>query len=271
MTGLAPARPRDGLFQAFVLHRRDYTNTSLLLDVFGSGRGRFPAIAKGARRPRNPASALLQSFQPLWLSVSGRGEVLTLTRCESAGRSLALAGPALLAGFYLNELLVRLLARHDAHDPLFICYQDTLAHLADGNDLEPQLRRFELRLLAELGYGPTLDCEADSRQSVQAAHFYVYETESGLRRATAVDAGSAFSGAMLLALTQGKPLDAAQQREARRLLRGLLKPYLGERPLQSRELYRRWYGSGHGSGKNPHRSKPSADSATVDLVSNTSN
>lgn len=243
MTGLSPAPRRDGLFQAFVLHRRDYTNTSLLLDVFGSGLGRFPAIAKGARRPRNPASALLQPFQPLWLAVVGRGEVRTLTRSEGAGRPLPLEGRALLAGFYLNELLVRLLARHDAHDRLFVFYQDSLARLAAGADLETRLRQFELRLLDELGYGPTLDREAGSWEPVLAERSYIYEPERGLRRVAVVEAEPVLSGATLLALTRGEDLDLAQRREARILLRGILTPYLGERPLKSRELYQRWYGA----------------------------
>ncbi len=162
------------------MHRRDYTNTSLLLDVFGLGQGRFPAIAKGARRPRNPASALLQPFQPLWLAVVGRGEIRTLTRGEGAGRPIPLQGRALLVGFYFNELLVRLLARHDAHDPLFVFYQYSLARLAAGADLETLVRQFELRLLDELGYGPMLDREAGGREPVLAERFYIYEAEVGI-------------------------------------------------------------------------------------------
>ncbi|AFL72667.1 DNA repair protein RecO [Thiocystis violascens] len=243
MSGLVPAPARDGLFQAFVLHRRDYTNTSLLLEVFGIGVGRFAVIAKGARRPRNPASALLQPFQPLWLAAVGRGEVRTLTRSEGAGRPMTLQGRALLGGFYLNELLIRLLVRHDAHDPLFAFYQDALARLAEGGELETLLRRFELRLLDELGYGPTLDREAGGREPVLAERSYRYEAERGLRRAAAVETGPVLSGATLLALTRGEDLDLAQRREARILLRGILTPYLGERPLNSRELYQRWYGA----------------------------
>ncbi len=242
MTGINPVTRHDALFHALVLHRRDYANTSLLLDVFGIGQGRFPAIAKGARRPRHPASALLQPFQPLWLAVVGRGEVRTLTRCEGASRPLALQGRALLAGFYLNELLVRLLARYDPHDRLFVFYQDTLSRLADGAELETLLRQFELRLLGELGYAPTLDHEAAGQIPVVTEQFYLYDTERGLRRAAAVET-NALSGATLLALIQGDSLDSTQRREARFLLRGMLAPYLGDRPLHSRELYKRWYGT----------------------------
>ena len=148
-------RGRSGLLQAFVLHRRDYSDTSLLVELFATGLGRFPAIAKGARRRRNPASAWLQPFQPLWIGVVGRGEVRTLTRVEPAGRPLPLAGRGLPCGIYLNELLTRLLCRHDPQDPLFAFYHAALDGLSRG-DLESSLRQFELRLLEELGYAPGL-------------------------------------------------------------------------------------------------------------------
>ena len=242
MNGLSAMPHREGLFQAFVLHRRDYTNTSLLLEVFGSGQGRFPAIAKGARRLRNPGSALLQPFQPLWLAVVGRGEVRTLTRIEGAGRPIPLQGRALLAGFYLNELLIRLLGRQDPHDRLFDAYQAALAQLAEADDLDTLLRQFELRLLAELGYGLTLDREADSGNPVRADRCYRFESERGVQPAAPDTREPTLSGSTLLALACGTPLESTQRREARRLCRQALAPHLGERPLQSRELYRRWYG-----------------------------
>nr|WP_242482492.1 DNA repair protein RecO [Thiocystis violacea] len=223
---------------AFILHRRDYGNTSLLLDVFGSGQGRFPAIAKGARRAKGGSSALLQPFQPLWLAVTGRGEVRTLTKVEGAGSALPLRGRALVGGFYLNELLVRLLGRNDPHDALFAFYQAALTGLVEDADLETRLRQFELRLLDELGYGMTLDRVASNGSPVERELSYVYDTDSGVREA---DAG--LSGATLLALAAGHRLEPWQRREARGLLRAALAPHLGERPLQSRELYRRWFGA----------------------------
>ncbi len=238
-------RPVVQGFQGFVLHRRDYTNTSLLLEVFGSGQGRFPAIAKGARRPRNPASALLQPFQPLWLAAVGRGEVRTLTRIEGAGRPISLQGRALLAGFYLNELLIRLLGRQDPHDRLFDSYQAALAQLAEADDLDTLLRQFELRLLAELGYGLTLDREADSGEPVRADRSYYFEIERGVQTAAPGTREPILSGSTLLALARGISLEPTQRHEARRLCRQALAPHLGERPLQSRELYRRWYGDLH--------------------------
>ena len=242
---LPPLMPRqETLFLAFVLHRRDYGNTSLLLEILGAGQGRFPAIAKGARRPRNTASALLQPFQPLWLAVSGRGEVRTLIRIEGAGLPIPIEGRSLVGGFYLNELLLRLLGRHDPHDALFVFYQSALLRLAEGDDLEALLRHFELRLLDELGYGLTLDRVADDGSPVVSDRHYVYERECGVRHAASSRAGLRLSGETLLALAKGARLDDPQKREARVLLRHVLEPHLGGRPLQSRELYRQWFGAG---------------------------
>lgn len=242
------------LFHAFVLHRRDYGNTSLLLEVFAAGRGRFPAIAKGARRPRQSTSALLQPFQPLWLDAVGRGEVLTLTRVEAAGPPIGLLGRPLLCAFYLNELLVRLLGRDDPHDPLFAFYHAALTGLAAGDDLETQLRQFEIRLLEELGYHLALDVEADGAVPVVRDALYVLDAGHGVRRVTAVEpeaeAGAGIHpgawpvagtirGATLLALAAGERLASDQRREARALLRGLLEPHFSGKPLKSRELFRR--------------------------------
>jgi DNA repair protein RecO (recombination protein O) len=229
------------LFLAFVLHRREYGNTSLLLEVFGAGQGRFAAISKGARRSRRTASALLQPFQPLWLAMTGRGEVRTLTAVEEAGAPIPLQRAALLAGFYLNELLLRMLARYDPHDPLFVFYQSTLSRLAEDDDLENHLRRFERRLLAELGYGLMLDRVVDDGAPVTTEAGYVYERERGPRYPSDLVYGPRISGATLLALADDKPLVGDQRREARTLFRYVLEPHLGARPLKSRELYRRWF------------------------------
>jgi DNA repair protein RecO (recombination protein O) len=228
------------LFQAFVLHRRDYGNTSLLLEVFAAGRGRFPAIAKGARRPRHPTSALLQPFQPLWLDAVGRGEVLTLTRVEPAGPAIGLLGRPLLCGFYLNELLVRLLGRDDPHDPLFAFYSAALTGLASGDDLETLLRQFEIRLLDELGYALALDVETGGDRPVVPDGAYVLVPGQGMRRVGAEERDDRVSGATLLALARGNRLAPNQLREARVLLRSLLEPHLGGRALKSRELFRRF-------------------------------
>lgn len=227
-----------------MLHRRDFGDSSLILEVFSAGHGRLAVLAKGAKRPRRGGSAgaeLLQPFRPLLLSWSGKGEVRTLTRSEPAGAASGLAGSALFSAFYLNELLVRLLGRGDPHEDLFAFYHAALTSLASGEDLESVLRQFELRLLHEIGYAVALDAEAGNGRAVAAGRRYRYEQESGLREADAADApGQTLSGETLLRLNAGEPLSGASAREAREFTRRLLAPYLGARPLKSRELFRRW-------------------------------
>jgi DNA repair protein RecO (recombination protein O) len=234
---------RDHLQRCFVLHRRDFGNSSLILELFGGAHGRIAVLAKGVRKPRRGRAAggeVLQSFRPLWLSWSGRGEVKTLLRFEPAGPALGLTGKTLFCGFYLNELLVRLLGRGDPHEALFAFYHAALLSLAAGEDIESVLRQFELRLLHEIGYSVVLDIEAASGRPVASGTRYVYEQESGLREAGAGDSQLSISGETLLRLAAGGPLPGQTAREARALTRRLLTRYLGDRPLNSRELFRRW-------------------------------
>jgi DNA repair protein RecO (recombination protein O) len=246
----------SGLLRAFVLHRRDYSDTSLLLEVFAEGQGRFPAIAKGARRGRGPAAALLQPFQPLWIAAVGRGEVLTLTCGEAAGRPVPLTGRALACGFYLNEVLMRMLGRNDPHDSVFAFYHLALTQLAAGSDLDSVLRRFELRLLEALGYAPSLDQVVDGGGPVQPGRDYLVEPGRGTRPA-GEDAlpGERIDGATLLALASGDDLAADQVLAARGLLRRLLAPHLGPKPLKSRELFRRTSGATGMASTSGHESR----------------
>lgn len=229
---------RDHLQRCFVLHRRAFGNTSLLVEVFSLSHGRFPAVAKGARRAKGGSAAVLQPFQPLWLSWSGAGEVRTLLRNEAAGRPFALGGEALYCGLYVNELLVRLLGRGDPHADLFAFYHAALEALAGGGETEPVLRRFELQLLQELGYGPVLDREAVAGRALRPDARYAYRDGQGLFPAAgAVQPG--IPGQTLLRLEAGEDLTPGQARELRALMRQLLAPLLGPRPLKSRELFRR--------------------------------
>ncbi len=233
------AEPTAHLQRCLVLHRRDYSNTSLLVEVLSTAHGRFPAIAKGARRGRAPTAVLLQPFQPLWLTWSGRGEVRTIGRVEPAGPAFQLTGDHLYCGFYLNELLMRLLARHDPHEDLFAYYHSAVHDLAQGKDIDTVLRRFELRLLAVLGYGLVLDREADTGRSVTTDGRYRFEPERGLLAAIDGVSEGTVGGATLLRLASEQALEGSQTREARRLLRMALALHLGGKPLQSRDLFRR--------------------------------
>jgi len=224
------------LQHAYLLHRRPYRETSLLIEAFTASAGRIALIAKGARAGRKSSAALLQPFQPLLLSWSLRGEVGTLTSVEPREQSVALNGTAIFSGFYLNELLVRLLARHDPHPELFERYESTLRLLGDTSLAEWSLRLFERDLLDNLGYGLLLEQTA-AGQPIQPHINYCYHLEHGPAAAGELERCLRVSGTALLALASGEMPCEQARREAKRLMRAALGLYLGNKPLQSRELF----------------------------------
>lgn len=231
---------RVSLAAGFVLHRRPYRETSLLLEVFAADWGRLPLVARGARRGRGGMQALLEPFRPLLLSWGGGGEVASLAAAEADGPAPPLAGAALASGFYLNELLMRLTARHDPHPHLYRRYRDTLGCLAaDAADVWA-LRLFERDLLAALGYGLSLAADAGGAPlRTEATYCYLPEQGPVAGAGPCPPAAVAVSGATLLALAGGAVPDAAGLGEAKRLMRAALRPYLGDKPLASRALFAR--------------------------------
>jgi len=224
---------------AYVLHHHDYGETSLLLEMFTRRHGRLGLIAKGARRARSPLRAALIPFQPLVVGFSGRGELATLTGAESAGPAPAISGESLFCGLYLNELLLRLLHRHDPHERLFERYSEALGRLGEGHDTEAVLRVFEKRLLEDIGFGLVLDHDVVDGAPIQPEQLYRYVPERGPVPAHAADGeGLAIQGASLLALVCERLVDEAVLREVKHLMRALLARHLGERPLTSRGLFR---------------------------------
>ena len=137
---------------AFVLHQRAYRNTSQLVDCLTEHHGVITLVAQGSRRPRAGRRAVLQPFSALYLSWVRRGELGRLTHAEARPPALQLTGEAVLAGFYLNELLLRLMGRGDPNVPAYSCYSRCLADLAQRSDTSRALRLFELRFLDALGY-----------------------------------------------------------------------------------------------------------------------
>ena len=169
----------------FILHTYAFKETSVVAEVFTRAHGRVALIARGARRPASVLRGLMQPFTPLLLSWFGRSELKTLHGAEWQGGLIAPQGRALMCGFYLNELMLRLLARGDAHQGLYDAYVATLGQLADAapDSFEQILRRFEKTLLCETGYAATFDKEADRGETVRAEWVYVYQPERGAWRA----------------------------------------------------------------------------------------
>jgi len=224
---------------AFVLHSYPFRETSLVLEVFSRQHGRVPLVARGARRPRSTLRGLLMSFQPLSLSWFGKHELRTLHAAEWQGGQPQLQGTALLCGFYLNELLLNLMARDDPHERLFDYYQDTLLRLAQEQDHALTLRCFEKQLLQELGYGLRLDTEAMSDKPIMPTQTYRYILELGAVASTPESVqGMPISGKTLLDMAADDYRDANSARQSKQLIRLLLDHYLAGKTLHTRELMR---------------------------------
>ncbi len=224
---------------AFVLHSYPFRETSLVLEVFSRRYGRVPLVARGARRPRSALRGLLMAFQPLLLSWFGKHELRTLHSAEWQGGQPQLQGTALLCGFYLNELLLNLMARDDPHENLFDYYQQTLQRLAQEDDHAITLRCFEKRMLQELGYALSLETEADTGRPVVPEKSYRYILERGaVTDTTDATQGMPVAGKTLLDMAADDYSDMNSARQGKQLMRMLLDHHLSGRTLHTRELMR---------------------------------
>ena len=224
----------------FILHTYPFKETSVVAEVFTRSHGRVALIARGARRPSSALRGLMQPFTPLLLSWFGKSELKTLHAAEWQGGLMAPQGRALMCGFYLNELLLRLLARGDAHEMLYKRYIATFEQLADeasSTDYERILRRFEKNLLSEIGYGATFDVDADSGAPIESNARYVFQPERGALRASG-QPGCPVSGQTLIDLAADHFERQATLVEAKTLMRALINHTLGAKPLYTRQLLR---------------------------------
>lgn len=220
----------------FVLHSYPYKETSLIIDMLTRDHGRVALIAKGAKRPHSRLRGVLQTFQPLSTSWSGKSELRTLTGAEWVGGMLPLEKTALLCGFYLNELLVKLLARDDAHPRLFDHYVATLNQLAHAEPAPVALRKFERVLLKETGVGADFNVCTSTRAQVLAEQWYVVDPERGPRPQQAGDTWPRVAGKTLLDMEREDYSDGATLVQSKQLMRFLLAHHLGGAPLNTRQI-----------------------------------
>ncbi len=209
----------------YVLHTYAYKETSLIVEALSRRFGRVALLAKGARRPRSAMRGVLLSFHPLRLSWSLSTELGNLIAAEWAGALAPLSGRGLMCGFYLNELMMRLLPRNDPHEALFDVYSAALSRLASDEAVASVLRSFEKRLLIELGYAPLLEQDAASRP-IDPERQYVYEPERG-----PVPVNGALSGALVVSgrTLLDVALDDYRRAETRDEARTLMRALIGER------------------------------------------
>jgi DNA repair protein RecO (recombination protein O) len=222
---------------AFVLHSYPYRETSLVIDVFSRDHGRLALMAKGAKRPHSALRGVLQTFQPLSMSWSGKSEMRTLTGAEWVGGMLPLTGDALLCGFYVNELLVKFCAREDPHPQLFHHYVVTLTRLAHDEPAVQVLRSFERVLLRETGYAMALD-RTVARKAVTPDGRYVFDPERGVREAASElpSHWPVVSGQTLLDMERDDYHRVQTVAQSKTLMRFLLNTYLGGTPLATRQI-----------------------------------
>lgn len=222
---------------AFILHTRHYRETSLLLDILTLKHGRISVIAHAAKGNKSRFRGLLQLFMPVLINCSGKGELLTLGHVEPDEITYQFSGKALLSAFYLNELLLRLLHRYDAHPNIYLAYKEALKGFQLEGDKEVILRIFEKRLLADLGYGLQYN-RTENGELILRNVYYILHHQRGLVRAGEFESTEgAYLGSSLLALHDGCFEAEVQKRDAKRLMRSMLLSLLGGKPLKTRELF----------------------------------
>jgi DNA repair protein RecO (recombination protein O) len=239
--------------EAFVLHTYPYQETSLIVEAFTRHHGRIALIAKGARRPRSGMRGLIRQFQTLHLSWFGKSELRTLAAAEWVAAHIPLRGIALLCGFYLNELLLKLIAREDAHERLYDVYRallprlaadsrveprSTLPRLAADNRVEPLLRGFELALLRELGYALNLARTADTDEAVAPERHYGFSIERGPLAHGAGGDTVKFAGKTFLDMDNADYSDPVTSLQSKQLMRAAISHHLNGQPLHTRQLLR---------------------------------
>ncbi|SFM12158.1 DNA repair protein RecO [Marinobacter zhejiangensis] len=223
---------------AYVLHRRAYRETSLLVDLFSLNAGRLTVVAKGANSSRSPLKAQLQPFQPVLVDWQGRTELKTLVQVEVRQADPFAGTVGLYSGLYINELLQRVLPAGDPHPELFAAYIEALSQLVHSRDVEPVLRRFEVAFAYALGYGFDWAVATDIAQTVEAGYDYCYDPEQGIVQALGPSVRlQRLPGSTLLQLAEGDFESEAARKLAKRVMRVLVDYLMQGKPLHSRSLF----------------------------------
>lgn len=225
---------RNELHPAYILHTRDYRETSLIIELFTQHQGRVAVLGRGIKRK----PGIHQSFVPMMVAYQGRGELQTLTAIEAADLGFYFKGTALLSALYLNELLMRVLSARDPFPRLYSRYEQILKDIADNKQIAVLLRVFEKHLLTELGYGINLSTEAESVDAIIPERYYRFQSQEGfvlVNRPNTHDS-LIFSGNSIIALEKEKFTTPQTLQDAKVILRLALAPILGHRAIKSREL-----------------------------------
>ena len=223
---------------AWILHHRPFRNTSRILDILSLEHGRLSLVARGARSAKSKLRGYLRPFTPLQLSWVIRSDLGTLTGAEMNGAPISLTGDALLSGYYVNELLLNLLHRHDPQPEIHAAYASTVAALAGSSDIAATLRHFEIELLRMLGYALNLDHDTETQAGLRPEIQYEYRAEQGPVPVHDREGPMIFTGEELAAVQRQDFSEPAALRNAGRLLRHVIAYHLDGKELNSRKVMR---------------------------------
>jgi len=221
---------------AWLLHHRPFRDSSRILDVISRDHGRLSLVARGSRSANSKLKGYLRPFLPLQLSWFIRSDLGTLTGAEMNGAPISLSGDALLSAYYINELLLNLLHKHDPQVDVFLAYQKTIETLNRDAEVAANLRRFEMELLRLLGYGLNLDHDTVSDAELDENRRYEYRIELGPVPVSSGDGSMIFSGAELIDIREQKFSNSSVLRNANRLLRQVIAWHLNGKELKSRKV-----------------------------------
>ena len=231
---IAPQRIQNE--PAWLLHHRPFRDSSQILDILSLDQGRLAVVAKGSRGAKSKLRGILRPFLPLQLSWFIRSDLGTLTGAEMNGAPLSLSGDALLSGYYVNELILKLLHRHDPQPEIFAAYSRTIERLAGGKEVAAYLRQFEIELLRILGYALNLDHDTETTEPLRPQQQYEYRVEQGLVPVSDRDGPMVFRGAEIDAIRNQQFADPAVLKNAGSLLRNVIAYHLDGKELKSRKV-----------------------------------
>lgn len=221
---------------AYILHHRPFRDTSQILDILTRDHGKIAVVARGSRGARSRLAGVLRPFLPLRVSWVARSDLGTLTGAEATGRPTGFGGDALLSAYYINELVLHFLHRHDPQPEVFALYAQAIDALGNSFSVAAALREFELEFLGLLGYAVTLDHAAGAQEPIDPRQYYDYRFEQGPVPVTRSEGALVFDGATLLAIGARQFDDADVLRAANRLLRAIIHHHLGGKELRSRKV-----------------------------------
>ncbi len=222
----------------YILHHRPFRDSSQILDVLTRDHGKIAVVARGSRGVRSRLAGVLRPFLPLRVSWVAKSDLGTLTGAEAAGPPAGLQGDALLAAYYVNELMLHFLHRHDPQPEIFALYADAIPTLGSGADVAATLRSVELELLGLLGYATSLETVAGTHEALDPERNYDYRVDQGPVPVSRSAGPLVFRGSLLLGIAARQFDDGDVLQAAGRLLRSVIDYHLGGKELQSRKVLR---------------------------------